>query len=198
VGKSSLINALAGYERAIVAPTPGTTRDVVTTLTAIDGWPVELADTAGLRDTEDEIEMAGVALAGCAIASADLVLAVRDASSADDVSPSAESVLPRLRAQTRVIDVWNKIDLVVNRGPIAGRLHANRAVATSAVSGAGLDTLVTAIAQALMPVAPPDGAAVPFHASHLAALEAARIAIDARNAGALCRTLEPLGPLRAT
>ena len=50
VGKSRLLNALAGYERAIVDPTPGTTRDVVTVRTALDGWPVELADTAGLRD----------------------------------------------------------------------------------------------------------------------------------------------------
>src|SRR4029453_3197945 len=49
VGKSSLINALAGYQRTIVSHVPGTTRDVVTTTTAIDGWPVELADTAGLR-----------------------------------------------------------------------------------------------------------------------------------------------------
>src|SRR5207244_11945531 len=49
VGKSSLVNALAGYQRSVVAPTPGTTRDVVTALLAIDGWPVELADTAGLR-----------------------------------------------------------------------------------------------------------------------------------------------------
>ena len=49
VGKSSLINALLGYARAIVHPSPGTTRDVVTASTAIDGWPIELSDTAGLR-----------------------------------------------------------------------------------------------------------------------------------------------------
>ena len=56
VGKSSLINRLAGYQRSIVFDQPGTTRDVVTTRTAIDGWPVELADTAGLRSGDDEIE----------------------------------------------------------------------------------------------------------------------------------------------
>ena len=63
VGKSSLINALAGYERAIVSPTPGTTRDVVTVTTAIDGWPVQLSDTAGFRETQDELESAGIELA---------------------------------------------------------------------------------------------------------------------------------------
>ena len=83
VGKSSLINALAGYERAIVSPVPGTTRDVVTLTTAIDGWPVELADTAGLRATDDELESAGVRLAEAALASADLVIVVRDATSQD-------------------------------------------------------------------------------------------------------------------
>ena len=79
VGKSSLINALAGYQRSIVSHVPGTTRDVVTTTTAIDGWPVELADTAGLRAGGDELEAAGMALADEAVARADLVLVVRDA-----------------------------------------------------------------------------------------------------------------------
>ncbi|MFO0843821.1 MAG: GTPase [Gemmataceae bacterium] len=53
---SSLVNALAGYQRAVVAPTPGTTRDVVSTTPAIDGWPVELLDTAGLREGGESAE----------------------------------------------------------------------------------------------------------------------------------------------
>ena len=85
VGKSSLMNAIAGYQRAIVSPTPGTTRDVVTVTTAIDGWPVQLADTAGLRETQDELESAGVALADAAIGEADLVIVVSDASADSDV-----------------------------------------------------------------------------------------------------------------
>ena len=64
VGKSSLINALVGYERAIVFAEPGTTRDVVTAGTAVDGWPIELADTAGLRESTDPLEAAGIALCG--------------------------------------------------------------------------------------------------------------------------------------
>ena len=62
VGKSSLVNALLGYSRAIVHPTPGTTRDLVTAPTVIDGWPVQLIDTAGLRATEDPLEQSGIAL----------------------------------------------------------------------------------------------------------------------------------------
>ena len=60
VGKSSLMNALAGHRRSIVHPAPGTTRDAVTLGTAIDGWPVELCDTAGLREAEDALEQAGI------------------------------------------------------------------------------------------------------------------------------------------
>ena len=80
VGKSSLMNAIAGYQRAIVSPLPGTTRDVVTITTAINGWPVQIADTAGLRDTVDELESAGIALAGAVVEQADLVIVVSDAS----------------------------------------------------------------------------------------------------------------------
>ena len=83
VGKSSLINALAGFERAIVSHQPGTTRDVVTTVTAIDGWPVQLADTAGLRRSDDELESAGVRLAVETVQSADLIIAVEDAAAAN-------------------------------------------------------------------------------------------------------------------
>ena len=74
------MNALAGHQRAIVHPTPGTTRDAVTELTAIDGWPVELCDTAGLRATDDPIERAGIERAQSRLASADLVVLVCDAS----------------------------------------------------------------------------------------------------------------------
>ena len=80
VGKSRLLNALTGYDRAIVDATPGTTRDVVTARTALDGWPVELADTAGLRPSDDPIEASGVALARARQGEADLVLVVLDRS----------------------------------------------------------------------------------------------------------------------
>ena len=78
VGKSSLINAIAGYQRAIVHSTPGTTRDVVSVQTAMDGWPVEISDTAGLRETREEIEQTGINLARQKILAADLVVLVFD------------------------------------------------------------------------------------------------------------------------
>src|SRR5205823_6640829 len=79
VGKSSLINALAGYQRSIVAPTPGTTRDVVRVPVALDGWPVELLDTAGLRGDAPALEAAGIEQAREQAASADLCVWVLDA-----------------------------------------------------------------------------------------------------------------------
>lgn len=80
VGKSSLINALLGFERAIVHSTPGTTRDIVTGEAAISGWPVQFADTAGIRVAADPIEQAGIQLARDWLQSADLVLHVLDLS----------------------------------------------------------------------------------------------------------------------
>ena len=80
VGKSRLLNALAGYQRAIVDPTPGTTRDLVTALTAFDGWPVELVDTAGVRETDDAIERSGIDRTLRQTETADLVLKVLDRS----------------------------------------------------------------------------------------------------------------------
>jgi tRNA modification GTPase len=80
VGKSSLMNALIGYQRAIVFDQPGTTRDVLAAETAVDGWPVRFTDAAGLRTADDELEAAGVELARQALARADIVVWVLDAS----------------------------------------------------------------------------------------------------------------------
>ncbi len=80
VGKSRLLNALAGYERAIVDPTPGTTRDLVTVLASFDGWPIELVDTAGVRETDDAIERAGIDQTLWQTETADLVLWLLDRS----------------------------------------------------------------------------------------------------------------------
>lgn len=87
VGKSSLVNALAGYQRSVVAPVAGTTRDVVTTVIALDGWPVELADTAGLREASESLEVAGVDRAKDRLASADLIVWVMDATDPTPTPP---------------------------------------------------------------------------------------------------------------
>lgn len=137
VGKSSLINAIVGFNRAIVHSVAGTTRDVVSQLTAIDGWPVELNDTAGLRETEDQIESLGIEKAQQAIENADLIVQVFDA--ADTASNDAIQV-----KHDNVLTVINKIDLSEQN------LFSTGAVLTSATEGQGIDELIRAIGQRLV------------------------------------------------
>jgi tRNA modification GTPase len=153
VGKSSLGNALAGYHRSIVAATPGTTRDVVTTRLAVDGWPVELADTAGLREEAATLERQGINLARTTAAKADLCLWILDASVAP-VWPSAEL---RALLGERLHFLVNKIDL-----PAAWDRSEVQAIPLSAQSGAGLEELCQALSRWLVPDPPASGAAVSF------------------------------------
>jgi tRNA modification GTPase len=140
VGKSSLINAMVGFERAIVHETAGTTRDVVEQLTAIDGWPVQLKDTAGLRLASDHIEEQGVHKARQQIDKADLLLLVVDAT--ENERPDARSLG---LDPDRCLVVVNKSDLVANR-------DSNQVeIRTSAKTGQGIDRLVAEIADRLVP-----------------------------------------------
>lgn len=149
VGKSSLVNALAGYERCIVAATPGTTRDVVTTRIALDGWPIELADTAGLRRDAGALEAEGIQRAKAAAADADLLLWVLEAA-APPVWP-AENI-------AAILFVINKIDLP----PVWEWQRGENAIRVSARTGEGLSELCTALVARLVPDPPSPGAAVPF------------------------------------
>ena len=174
VGKSSLMNALVGYQRAIVFDLPGTTRDVVGAATAIDGWPVQLSDTAGLRATTDELEAAGVARASAAVAAADLVLLVDDVS---DLQGFDEA--DWLGAGKRVLRVLNKIDLLPSPQIVTS---ASWDVRTSAVTGEGIDALIAAIGAKLVPQPLAPGTAVPFTADQTERLEAARAAVGRHDA----------------
>lgn len=156
VGKSTLVNALLGYQRAIVHPTPGTTRDLVTATTAIDGWPVELVDTAGLRRAEHSLEQAGVDLARRELNEADLVLLVVDRSR--PFSEEDQRLATRLRATL----------IVENKSDLAPCARAAEGVEVSAVTGQGLAPLLEAIARRLVPRVPAPGAAVPFTAEQAA------------------------------
>ena len=162
VGKSCLLNALVGYRRAVVFDQPGTTRDVVRAATAIGGWPVELADTAGLRTGGDELEAAGVAKACVQVAESDLILLVFDASAAWS---SVDAAL--LAAHPAALPVHNKCDLAM-------RSYARpTGYPASALRGDGIERLLGAIALHLVPEVPPIGAAVPFNDEHVSTIETA-------------------------
>jgi tRNA modification GTPase len=207
VGKSSLINALAGYERAIVSPVPGTTRDVVTVLTAIDGWPVLLADTAGLRATGDVLESAGVELAQTAVANADLAILVEDATAphvgwalpTNEVNRAGRDksggCLPYVtQLPSRLIRVRNKIDLAPHaiESNVEERSAIRTMVDTSALTGDGIPELAFAIASSLAPNPPVTGEAVPFTTAQIEALVVARNAIQRRHADAATEALQSL------
>jgi len=144
-GKSSLLNALAGAELAIVTPIAGTTRDVVAQTIQINGVPLHILDTAGLRDSTDEVEQIGIAKAWEEIQKADAVLFVYDASQAHN-QPAQEAnvaLRQRLPSGVPVLSVWNKSD-IASHGAALGNDHAQ--VVLSAKTGAGLahlrDTLL--------------------------------------------------------
>lgn len=164
VGKSSLLNALAGYQRSIVSPVPGTTRDVVTLITAFDGWPVELIDTAGIHDTDEPLEQAGIRLAQETLQAADLVLWLRDAVTTDSPSPPDTQPVPCLV-------VLNKCDLLSH--PPAASMER----LVSAKTGEGIPELISTIAAQLVPNPPPPGAAVPFLPEHELLLGARKLLV---------------------
>jgi tRNA modification GTPase len=132
VGKSSLLNRLLGEERAIVTPVPGTTRDMLREALHIEGVPLVLVDTAGLRESDDSVERIGIERSRRALEDADIVLAVLDASDVE-----APAALP-----ATALRVYNKIDLVPGFRPPPG------ALGVSARTGDGLDALRRAILQA--------------------------------------------------
>jgi tRNA modification GTPase len=177
VGKSSLINALVGFQRTVVFGTPGTTRDVVTVPTAIDGWPVELSDTAGLRATTDPLESAGVRRARQALQQADLVLWVQDAT-----EPLDEPSRLGRSGRSHLLTVLNKCDRLAPAESIATPdpplTGDGRTVLTSAITGEGLPELLSAIGRRLVPEAPPAGAAVPFCEDHVKQLRDILAAIE--------------------
>jgi tRNA modification GTPase len=138
-GKSSLLNRLAGYDAAIVTAIPGTTRDVLRERIDIDGLPLHVLDTAGLRDSDDLVEAEGVRRATDEMTRADRVLFVID-SSLDPWAKAFEEERARLPADVPVTLVFNKIDLGAGV-PVADTLAGPPRIGVSAVTGQGLDLL---------------------------------------------------------
>jgi tRNA modification GTPase len=139
-GKSTLLNRLAGHEAAIVSTVPGTTRDLLREHLQIEGVPLLLLDTAGLRDSVDEIENEGVRRARAAIAQADRVLFLVDAA-ADPSALSFEAERARLPAHVPVTLIYNKTDLLPAGAARAPVIAGAASLALSALKGEGLDAL---------------------------------------------------------
>src|SRR5690606_32752785 len=143
VGKSSLLNALAGAEVAIVTSIAGTTRDRVTQAIQIEGVPINIIDTAGLREASDEVERIGIARTSDEIGRADVVLLLGIAQAgpgAPEDPPLAAEVLARTGPRVPVVHVWNKID-VAGLPPAARGEGTERSVWLSALTGEGIDGL---------------------------------------------------------
>lgn len=138
VGKSSLLNRLIGDDLAIVTPIAGTTRDALRSTIQIEGIPLHIIDTAGLRETDDEVEKIGIERSWREIERSDVVLLLVDARSGASVADQA--ILDRLPGQLQRITVYNKIDLV-GREPERHEEVDGTAISLSAKANLGIDLL---------------------------------------------------------
>ena len=170
VGKSSLLNRLAGEDVAIVTPVPGTTRDTVKSQIHVDGVPIHVIDTAGLRDTNDAVEKIGIARTWSAVQEAGLAILLVDATKG--IAASDRAILAKLPPSLPVVTVLNKIDL------LTGVSDGKEALPVSAKTGQGIPRL----RQKLLTAAgwQPSGEGVYMaRERHLIALRAAQASIGA-------------------
>lgn len=137
-GKSSLLNRLAGREAAIVSATAGTTRDIIEIHLDLQGWPVVVADTAGLRDAAEDIEAEGIRRALAKAETADLKLVVFDASQTELDGPTLSMV------DGDALVVLNKVDLA---GSLSDQINGQKVLAVSARNGDGLDQLLAVLTE---------------------------------------------------
>ncbi|HEX4072482.1 MAG TPA: GTPase [Planctomycetaceae bacterium] len=188
VGKSSLINALLGYTRSIVFDQPGTTRDVVTATTAIDGWPMEFADTAGLRVESEPLEAAGILRARSALAEADLMIVLVDIS-----VPASEEDRQLLAGVSHAVVVAHKCDLPqwtgVGSWPNETARNWPR---VSAKTGDGVDELLRTISARMVPTVPPPGMALPVTPRQVSLLQEALQAVSRTDLPACRRALREI------
>lgn len=153
-GKSSLLNALAGAELAIVTPIPGTTRDKVQQTIQIEGVPLHVIDTAGLRESSDEVERIGIARAWSEIEGADVVLFMHDLTRATQADyrqaddQIAQALAQRVPASVPVLNIWNKADAAA---------PPSEGLALSAKTGSGLQALRQQLLQTVGWQSAPEG-----------------------------------------
>ena len=177
-GKSSLLNALSGKDSAIVTHIPGTTRDVLRELITVDGLPIHLLDTAGLRDSDDPVEQIGIERARSEMRDADALLLVVDSSDSQQTDPAQLWPLaePLPVAHNKITVIQNKADL--SQLPIGAHPeHGATVIALSAQTGAGLPVLRERLKQLAGIVSPEEGLFM-ARRRHLDALEQAQALID--------------------
>jgi len=180
-GKSSLLNTLSGQDSAIVTDIPGTTRDVLRELIDLDGIPVHVADTAGIRDTEDRIEAEGVRRARQALETADLVLLIEDLSEPQSAQQGQAIDLP---PHASCLRIGNKIDLLppADRKRLMSAAIGDR-VWISAKTGEGVDELRCRIRQIIGAPGDSDAAVTGTFSARQRHIEALRRAADHLEAG---------------
>jgi len=176
VGKSSVFNQLAGAERAIVTPIPGTTRDLVTESVTIGGIAATLVDTAGWRETLDLVESEGVSRGTQARRVADLVLLVLDSS--EPLTDADQRLLAENATINRIV-VLNKIDLSTPQSTAERSFGLPASVPVSALTGNGFDRLRQAITAALIGEEPVRDAAAISNTRHITLVEQCRASLVA-------------------
>ena len=144
-GKSSLLNALAQREAAIVTDVPGTTRDIVKEVIMLDGLPIHLLDTAGLRETDDQVEKEGMRRTWDAIAQADVMILLVDDN--EGFSQSEKAILDQCPDSVAVVVLYNKCDMSGREVGIVTDSLDHETLAISAKNQQGLDELTTCIKQ---------------------------------------------------
>ncbi len=171
VGKSSLINRLLGYDRSIVFDQPGTTRDVVTGETALDGWPVRFVDTAGLRDATESLEQAGIARAREAIQQVDCRLLVLDLSELLQIE------------DVELLQTWPDAIVVANKSDLKPAWNVSEVdrceLSISTQTSENVDELMREIVHRLVPDVPSDETPVAVSQRQCDLVEKAQVAVEA-------------------
>jgi tRNA modification GTPase len=178
-GKSTLINRLARRDAAIVSPYPGTTRDVIEVHLNLEGYPVTLLDTAGVRDSDDPVEREGVRRASARAAAADLVLWVVDVSATGLSAGGGGGA--RVDNSIDISNTWlieNKIDLAVDKRCKSSESRSTQSFSISATAGTGMDGLIAALAAFARDYFSETESALVTRARHRQALEETVSALD--------------------
>ncbi|HAH47521.1 GTPase [Gimesia sp.] len=183
VGKSSLINAILGYERSIVFNEAGTTRDVLTATTALEGWPIQFSDTAGIREQADVLESTGIRRAEQMMRSADCNLILIDVSQ------------PEQAHDLRLVSQWPESIIVAHKSDLPQSWKQplpHAAISVSSITKSGIDTLLEQLMKKLIPAVPEKNTPVPVTPRQIRILQQAAEALKESNQSVYTRLIHQL------